>query len=61
MRLIPSTMSWRQRLAERAGQLFLNIVATLFAGVAIFLLVLSAYYHVPQPPAEVAIIAGSGP
>lgn len=54
-------MSWRQRLAERAGQLFLYIVATLFAGVAIFLLVLSAYYHVPQPPAEVAITAGSGP
>ncbi|MDX8466312.1 hypothetical protein RFM26_11530 [Mesorhizobium sp. VK23B] len=60
MRLIPSTMSWRQRLAERAGQLFVNIVAMLFAGVAILLLVLSAYYHVPQSPAEVTIIAGTG-
>lgn len=61
MRLIPSTMSWQQWLAERVGQFFVNIVAMLFAGVAIFLLVLSAYYHVPQPPADVAIIAGSGP
>jgi len=61
MRLIPSAMSWRQRLAERAGQLFVHSVAALIAGVAILLLVLSAYYHVPQPPAEVLITAGSGP
>lgn len=54
-------MSWRQRLAERAGQLFVNIVAMLFAGVAILLLVLSAYYQVPHPPAEAAIAAGVGP
>ncbi|WFP61868.1 MULTISPECIES: hypothetical protein [unclassified Mesorhizobium] len=61
MRLIPSATNWRQRLGELAGQLFVNIVAILFAGVAILLLVLSAHYHVPQPPAEVAITAGSGP
>ncbi|TGP21745.1 MULTISPECIES: hypothetical protein [unclassified Mesorhizobium] len=61
MRLIPSAMSWRQRLAERAGQLFVNIVAMLFAGVAILLLVLSAHYHVPQPPAVMAITTRSGP
>ncbi|WP_192256329.1 hypothetical protein [Mesorhizobium silamurunense] len=61
MRLIPSAMSWRQRLAERAGQLFVNIIAGLMAGVAILLLVLSTYYHVPQPPAEVTITAGSVP
>ncbi|KUM27063.1 hypothetical protein AU467_17795 [Mesorhizobium loti] len=61
MRLIPSAMSWRQRLGELAGQLFVNIVAALIAGVAILLLVLSAHYQVPQPPAEVTITAGSVP
>ncbi|MDX8526933.1 hypothetical protein RFM68_20740 [Mesorhizobium sp. MSK_1335] len=62
MRLIPSAMSWRQRLGELAGQWFVNIVAMVFAGIAILLLVLSAYYHVAQPPAEeVTITADPGP
>ncbi|AZO31192.1 MULTISPECIES: hypothetical protein [Mesorhizobium] len=61
MRLIPSAMSWRQRLGELAGQLFVNIVAALIAGVAILLLVLSAHYQIPQPPTEATITAGSGP
>ncbi|RUW33478.1 MULTISPECIES: hypothetical protein [unclassified Mesorhizobium] len=60
MRLIPSTMSWRQRLGELAGQLFVNIAAALIAGIAILLLVLSAHYQVPQLPPEVAITAGAG-
>ncbi|RWA73241.1 hypothetical protein EN836_21895 [Mesorhizobium sp. M1C.F.Ca.ET.193.01.1.1] len=61
MRFTPSAMSWRQRLAERAGQLFVGSVAALIAGVAILLLVLSAYYRIPHPPAEVAIMTGIAP
>ncbi|EHH12226.1 hypothetical protein MEA186_10290 [Mesorhizobium amorphae CCNWGS0123] len=47
MRFVPSAMSWRQRLGQLAGRLFVNVVAALIAGIAILFLVLSAHFEGP--------------
>ena len=45
MRFVSSAMSWRQRLGQLAGRLFVNVVAALIAGIAILFLVLSAHFE----------------
>ena len=50
MRFVPATMSWRQRFGQWAGRLFVNVVATLIAGVAILFLALSAHHPGPSAP-----------
>ena len=50
MRFVPATMNWRQQLGQMAGRLFVNVVATLIAGVAILFLALSAHHPGPSAP-----------
>ncbi|AZO48123.1 MAG: hypothetical protein EOS58_24790 [Mesorhizobium sp.] len=50
MRLVPSSMSRRQRLGQLAGRLFVNVVAALVAGVAILFLALSTHHPGPSAP-----------
>ncbi|TGQ46630.1 MULTISPECIES: hypothetical protein [unclassified Mesorhizobium] len=49
MRVVRSATNRRQRLGQLVGRLFVNIVATLVAGIAILLLVLSAHDQGSQP------------
>ncbi|WP_131802924.1 hypothetical protein [Mesorhizobium sp. ORS 3428] len=57
MRFIPSATSRRQRLAELAGRIFVNVVAALIAGIAILFLLLSSHYQGAPASPDVAITA----
>jgi hypothetical protein len=57
MRFVPATMSWRQRLGQLAGRLFVNVVAALVAGVAILFLALSAHHLGPSAPDQLITTA----